>query len=343
MILAGVDTAVAAGASLEGACELSGISARTVQRWRAVPECDDGRSGPRHRPRNALTDAQRAVVLETANAPEYRDLSPKQIVPRLADKGIYIASEATFFRVLREAGQMKHRGRARAPQKRTVTEHVATAPNQVWSWDITYLKTTIRGRFFYLYMFLDVFSRKVTGWDVHEEESPDHAANLVVKACDDNQVDTARLSLHSDNGGPMKGSTMLATLQKLGVTPSFSRPRVSNDNPFSESLFRTLKYTPAFPSKPFDTIVEARAWVASFVHWYNHEHRHSAIRFITPEQRHLGLDAEILARRDALYGRARRRNPERWTGDTRNWNPIEEVRLNRPRAGRKEVVANQAA
>lgn len=343
MILAGVETAVAAGAPLEGASELAGVSARTVQRWRAAPEGEDGRAGPNHRPSNALTAEQRAAVLETANTPEYRDLSPKQIVPRLADKGIYLASESTFFRILREEDQMKHRGRARVPQKRTVAEHVATAPNQVWSWDITYLKTTVRGRFFYLYMFLDVYSRKLTGWEVHEEESPDHAADLVTKACADNRVDTAGLALHSDNGGPMRGSTMLATLQKLGVTPSFSRPRVSNDNPFSESAFRTMKYSMLFPSKPFASLEEARAWVAGFVHWYNNEHRHSGIRFVTPEQRHQGLDVEILARRDVLYARARQRNPGRWTATTRNWNPIAEVRLNRPRMPRKEVVAEQAA
>ena len=136
---------------------------------------------------------------------------------------------------------------------------------------------------------------------------------------------------------------MLATLQKLGVTPSFSRPRVSNDNPFSEALFRTLKYAPAFPSKPFGSLEDARTWVASFVHWYNHEHRHSAIRFVTPAQRHLGLDAEILSRRDAVYAHARRRNPQRWTGGTRNWSPITEVRLNGPRAGRKEASPSQIA
>ena len=343
MILAHVAAAVAAGAPLEGSSTIAGVSLRTVQRWRAAPERDDGRCGNHRRPCNALSEAERVTVLETVNLPEYCDLSPKQIVPRLADKGIYLASESTVFRLLREQGQLAHRGRARAPQPRTVEPHIATGPNQVWSWDITYLRTTVRGQFFYLYMFLDVFSRKVMGWQVHEEESPDHAARLIRKACADNSVDASCLALHSDNGGPMRGSTMLATLQSLGVAPSFSRPSVSNDNPYSEALFRTLKYVPAFPSKPFESIEQARAWVEAFVHWYNHEHRHSGINFVTPDQRHQLLDADILARRHALYVRARRRCPQRWTGTTRDWTPTGDVHLNRPRPQRKEESQPVAA
>jgi transposase InsO family protein len=343
MILTHVAAAVAAGAPLEGSSKIAGVCSRTVQRWRAAPEHDDGRCGNPRRPCNALSAAERAALLETVNLPEYRDLSPKQIVPRLADKGIYLASESTVFRLLREKGQLTHRGRARAPQPRTVEPHVATRPNQVWSWDITYLRTTLRGRFFYLYMFLDVFSRKVVGWQVHEEESPDHAARLIRSTCADNSVDASCLALHSDNGGPMRGSTMLATLQSLGVAPSFSRPSVSNDNPYSEALFRTLKYVPAFPSKPFESIEQARAWVAAFVRWYNQEHRHSGINFVTPDQRHQGLDDDILARRHALYARARRRNPQRWSGTTRDWTPTGEVHLNRPRSERKEESKTVAA
>lgn len=139
------------------------------------------------------------------------------------------------------------------------------------------------------------------------------------------------LVLHADNGGPMKGVTMLATLQKLGVVPSFSRPSVSDDNPYSESLFRTLKYTPAFPGKPFETIEAARQWVHGFVQWYNNEHRHSAIRYLTPNQRHRGEDNDVLRQRRTVYAAARERNPERWSGNTRNWNPVTEVWLNPPK------------
>lgn len=146
-------------------------------------------------------------------------------------------------------------------------------------------------------------------------------------------VEAGRIVLHSDNGGPMKGSTMLATLQRLGVVPSFSRPGVSDDNPFSEALFRTLKYRPEYPRKPFSTIAQARLWVAGFVAWYNNVHRHSSIRFVTPEQRHQGHDVAVLARRAQLYEQARRRRPERWARGTRNWTPAGAVYLNPQKRG----------
>jgi len=152
--------------------------------------------------------------------------------------------------------------------------------------------------------------------------------------------------LHSDNGSPMKGATMLATLQQLGVAPSFSRPSVSDDNPFSESLFRTMKYTPSFPAKPFESIEAARKWVHEFVQWYNNEHRHSGIQFVTPNQRHQGEDKEILEKRKAVYEAAKDKNPQRWSGEIRDWSPVTEVWLNRPeqpKAGNlpKEVRAEE--
>lgn len=326
MILDMVRDTVAAGATEEGACGVLGLSSRTLQRWRASDGGDDRRCGPKSRPKNGLTDRERQAVLSIVNAPAYRDLSPKQIVPRLADEGRYFASESTIFRILREEGQLAHRGRARPPVSRPPEEHVATGPNQVWSWDITYLKTTIRGRFYYLYLTLDIYSRRIMGWEVHEEESSALAAALFKQTCVERRVDPRGLVLRSDNGPPMRGSTMLATLQKLGVVSSFSRPATSSDNPFSEALFRTLKYRPDYPL-PFESLEHARAWVATFVAWYNHEHRHSALRFVTPDERHHGRDAAILAARQRVYEQARRRRPERWSGDIRNWTPIGPVRL----------------
>jgi transposase InsO family protein len=319
---------VRAGATLAAACRLTGISPRTVRRWRTSVTKADGRCGPREVPANALSDAERENVLRVVNSPEYRDLSPKQIVPRLADEGRYLASESTMYRILREAGQLAHRSRARAPVSRPVERHVARRPDEVWSWDITYLKTPVRGVFLYLYLIMDVFSRKIVGWSVHADESAEHAASLMRTTCGSLGLDPGGIVLHSDNGGPMKGSTMLATLQWLGVVPSFSRPSVKNDNAFSEALFRTLKYRPEYPSKPFASIADASAWVDNFVHWFNTEHRHSAIRFVTPEERHEGFEAEILNQRRRLYERARRKHPHRWSGAIRNWSPIQEVYLN---------------
>ena len=328
MILELIDEAIAAGAREHAACALLGLSSRALQRWRAADIGDDRRYGPKTSPSNRLTDREHQRVLATLNAPDYRDLSPRQIVPRLADQGRYIASESTMYRILRSEGQLAHRGRAKSPVTRTVEEHVATAPNQVWSWDITYLQTTIKGRFFYLYLMIDIYSRRIMGWAVHEEETAELASTRMRATCANNDLDPAGIVLHSDNGGPMRGATMLATLQWLGVVPSYSRPRVSNDNPFSEALFRTLKYQTNLPYKPFATLDEAREWVARFVHWYNQEHHHSALRFVTPDDRHFGREAAILAERRRVYERARHRRPDRWSSATRNWTPTGPVYLN---------------
>jgi transposase InsO family protein len=182
--------------------------------------------------------------------------------------------------------------------------------------------------FFRLYLVMDIYSRKIVGWEIHENETAEHAARLIRKACLGEGVHEAGLVLHADNGSPMKGATMLATLQRLGVVPSFSRPSVSNDNPYSESLFGTMKYTPAFPSKPFESLTAAREWVGTFVRWYNYEHHHSAIRFVTPAARHSGEELVILVKRTAVYEAAKQRNPQRWSGDIRNWTPVGTVWLN---------------
>lgn len=193
----------------------------------------------------------------------------------------------------------------------------------------TFLPAAVRGEFYRLYLALDVFSRMIVGWEIHHNESAQHAAALIGKACLRHRVRRDQLVLHSDNGSPMKGATMLATLQKLGVVPSFSRPSVSNDNPYSEALFRTLKYTPAYPGKRFSDIDQARAWVQRFVVWYNTVHRHSGIRFVTPAQRHAGLDRQILADRTAVYEAAKQAHPARWRSRAvRNWTRIDTVWLN---------------
>lgn len=279
-------------------------------------------------------------MLETLTSPEYRDLPPGQVVPRLADEGTYLASESTMYRILHEAKLSKHRGPARPPTKRETPAHCAPAPNRVWSWDITYLPTTVRGRFFYLYMCLDIFSRKVVGWRVETREDAELAAPMLCEAFAHEEVDERKLVLHADNGAPMKASTLLATLRGLGVMPSFSRPHVSDDNAFSESLFRTLKYRPAYPRKPFDTVEQARAWVEQFVAWYNHEHLHSGIRFVAPAARHAGYDRELLKARDEVYAQARARNPRRWTRGLRNWSWIGAVTLNRPRTHAHVALAS---
>jgi len=328
VILAVIDEAVAAGARFEVACDTIGLAARTVQRWRDEPDGDDGRAGPKTTPRHALTAEERDMIIALAASQKYRNLSVRQIVPLVADEGLYVASESSFYRVLHEEDLMAHRNAARPARHAKPKALVATGPRQVWSWDITYLRSATRGEFYYLYLVLDVWSRKIVGWEVHDTECSDFASCVVENACAREGVRSGELTLHSDNGGPMKGATMLATLRRLGIAASFSRPRVSDDNAICEAIFRTLKYRPGYPRKPFASLEEARAWVATFVAWYNDEHLHSAIKYVTPNARHEGRDVAILAARHELYVESRRAKPRRWTGNTRNWTRIETVTLN---------------
>lgn len=329
-ILSWVDEAQTAGARLSEACDLLGISARTLQRWRRSGEvAEDGRCSRAFMPANKLSEEERQTVLSVANSAEFATLAPSQIVPILAERGQYLASESTFYRILREAKQLQHRQTSRPASRRHKPKAVkATAPNQLYSWDITYLPTTIKGEFLYLYLFMDVYSRKIVGWQVYERESSEWAADIVQDIVQREGIKRHQVTLHSDNGGPMKGATLLATLQTLGIQPSFSRPAVSNDNPYSEALFKTLKYRPGYPATPFTNLNHARRWVAGFVDWYNHQHRHSAIQFVTPHQRHTRQDTVLLKRRKAVYEAAKKQRPERWSGKTRNWEPILVVSLN---------------
>ncbi|MCU7882457.1 MAG: DDE-type integrase/transposase/recombinase [Candidatus Thiodiazotropha sp. (ex Lucinoma aequizonata)] len=262
-----MEEAVDAGAPAQKACEELEISLRTYKRWTDGDGVKaDGRpDAERPEPANKLKPEERQQILETCNEEAYRSLPPSQIVPALADKDTYIASESSFYRILKEADQLHRRGRAQAPRRVSKPEaYKATAPNQVWSWDITFLTTTITGIFYRLYLVMDIYSRKIVGWEIHENETADHASLLIRKACLAEGITEQGLVLHSDNASPMKGATMLATLQRLGVVLSFSRPSMSNDNPYSESLFGTMKYTPAFSSKPFESLGAARDWVYKF-------------------------------------------------------------------------------
>mgnify|MGYP005850005525 FL=1 len=253
------------------------------------------------------------------------------IVPALAGDGVYIASESSFHRALRAHGQSCHRGRAKAPRKSPApTTHVATAPPQLWCWDMTFLPAAVIGRWFYLYLILDVYSRKIVGFEVHDSDDAAHPAHLVKRTALAEGIHAmlTKPVLHGDNSSTLKATTVLAMLYWLGIKPSYSRPRVSDDNAYVESLLRTAKYRPEFPHKGFADLDEARAWASRFVHWYNHEHRHSGIRYVSPAQRHAGDDTAILAARHELYLQARERNPRRWSGATRNWTPIAAVTLN---------------
>ncbi|PFG54609.1 putative transposase [Marinobacter sp. LV10R520-4] len=326
------DEAVASGAARYKAADLMELSQRTLKRWRrtngAVKE-DQRPQAERVVQPHQLTHAEEAAILDTCNEREYQSLPPSQIVPRLADKGLYLASESSFYRVLKKYQQVNHRGRMKPPRKvPEPTSFTATGPNQVWSWDISYCPSEVRGQHWYLYLIMDIYSRKIVAWEIHEAESGELAKKLIDRALLREKCWQNPPVLHSDNGAPMTSYTLKARLADLGMLMSHSRPRVSNDNPYSESLFKTLKYCPKWPAKGFRSLTAVREWMLLFEQAYNEEHLHSGINFVTPAQRHQGVDAELLAKREAVYERAKSLNPRRWSGDIRNWKVAGAVSLN---------------
>ena len=335
-----IDEAVTSGARRPYACVEIGLTERTYYRWSELYRstgayADRRQTTVRPEPANKLSEAEREEIIQVVSLPEFKSSAPCEIVPTLADQGIYIASESTFYRVLRQHDMRHHRGRTSEGKPRQLSTHCATGPNQVWMWDITYLNGPIKGKFYYLYLFSDLFSRKIVAWEVWAEESAEHASQLVRRGVISERTGlrTEPLVLHSDNGSPMKGATMLETLYRLGITPSNSRPRVSNDNPYAESLFKTLKYNCNYQPKGFRDLEEARQWCKRFVDWYNHQHRHSGINFLTPDQRHSGMGKQILEQRKLVYEAAKAKNPARWTSSTRNWTLPDEVWLNPEKSG----------
>ena len=325
-----IKQAQAGGARLGAACAAAGLCLRTYQRWvdgdgiRA-----DGRpQAKRAPPSNKLSECEQQAVLSTCMLPRFADLPPTQIVPILADEGTYLASESTFYRLLHAHGAQHARGRAARRSRKAAPAHVARAPNEVWCWDVTYLPSQVRGMFFYLYAVLDLYSRKLVAWEVHASESGELAAELLERARWREKLSGKPLVLHADNGAPQRSFTLRAKLQELGIEPSYSRPGVSDDNAFIESWFRTLKYVPAYPSAGFKDLEQARQWTHRFVNWYNGEHRHREIGFVTPDQRHSGRSKAVLEQRCQVYGHAQSLNPTRWSQGIRRWGEPEQVYLN---------------
>jgi len=323
---------VQSGAKQKLACEEIGISSRTLQRWKKDLR-DDARKENRFSVSNALSAQEVEQVIDVVCSKEFRDLSPNQIVPILAENGEYIASESTIYRILRKEGLLKHRSKSKAPERSKPEEFIATGPNQVWTWDISYLRSSKNGIFYYLYLFLDIWDRSVTGWAIHETESGFDAADILRKSCISNNISANQLVVHQDNGAAMISSEFLTELGFWG-RPSYSRPGVSDDNPYSESMFHTVKYRPGYPDV-FENIDAAREWMSGFIEWYHNHHRHSGIGFVTPLQKRNGKDFEIMEKRRKTYEAARARHPERWSRSTRRWEVVREVTLN-PRSSKKD-------
>ena len=335
-----ISVAVVNGCRVKIACDDLDITFNTYCHWKN--DVEDKRKGPRDGPANKLNQKTRMEIIQIATLGKFIDLSPWVIVAKLADEGRYVASESSFYKVLKEEKLLAHRGKSQPRKHHRPAPLIATGANQIWSWDITYIKSNITGMFFYLYVFMDVYSRKIVGWDIFANESMENSSALFEQICRKENIEKDKLTLHSDNGGAMKGATMLATMQKLGVVASFSRPRVSDDNPYSESLFKTVKYHHTYPGS-FNGIDGAKKWVAGFVHWYNEEHYHSGIKFVTPSQRHLGLDIEILEKRKRVYLKAKEDHPERWNGrDIKNFDHEKKVFLNYLQEEKSDAIKNAA-
>lgn len=302
-----------------------GLSARSIQRWKK--NLDDKRKGPKTHPKK-LSAKEEARALKVLNSERFCDLNPNVIVPMLAETGQYICSASTMYKLLKRQGLSPHRGRSKQPEKYPKIETIASKPNEVWCWDITHLPTLVRGQTAKLYMFEDVFSRKIVGWQLSHVETDQVSWELFSRCLKNEKITGKALRLHNDNGIPMRASTFVAKIKSLGVIQSFSRPAVKDDNPFAEAVFKTMKYCPKYPYRAFEDIEHAKRWVESFVEWYNNHHRHSRINYVTPAQRHTGEDKRILKRRRAVFAAAKKRNPNRWTRHSKTWLRAEHVSLN---------------
>ena len=271
------------------------------------------RTRSRSTPPLALLAAERSAVLELLNSPRFADCTPYTAWARLLDEGRYLASVRTMYRILAASGQSNERRNQLIHPAHAKPELLATGPNQVWSWDITRLRGALKWQFFYLYVLIDIFSRYVVGWLVAGAENAGLAQALIDETCDKHGIARDALTLHSDRGSPMRAKTTAELLVDLGVAASFSRPRVSNDNPFSEAQFKTFKYRPQFPAC-FEGLEHARAHSREFFPWYNNEHRHSGIGFMTPAAVHFGTAPALWQQRAAVLQAAYRAHPERFKG-----------------------------
>ncbi|MGI8607796.1 MAG: IS3 family transposase, partial [Candidatus Dormibacteria bacterium] len=266
---------------------------------------------PKARPARALSDGERFGMLEILNSPRFGDRAPAEVYATLLDEGIYMASERTMYRILADSHEVRERRNQLRHPAYAKPELLASEPNRVWTWDITKLRGPVKGTWFNLYVILDIFSRVAVGWMVAPSESARLAKRLIKETIRKQDADPAELVLHADRGAAMRSKLVEELLSDLGVTQSHSRPRVSNDNPFSESQFRTLKYAPSFPAR-FGCIADARTFCSEFFDWYNNEHRHSGIGYLTPATVHSGQAADVRERRVAILLAAHAAHPDRF-------------------------------
>lgn len=305
---AGLDE-LAEHVGVEKAADVLGVPRSTAYRWRQPPM--QGPVRPRPKPPRALTDGERVAVLEVLNSERFADKAPTTVHSTLLDEGKYLCHPRTMYRILAAEHEVRDRRDHLRHPKYAKPELIATAPNQVWTWDVTWLRGPDKCRYYPLYVILDLFSRFTPGWMLAHEESGELAAKLIRETCERQGIDPGTLTVHADRGPVPKGKTVKQLLVDLDITASFSRPRVSNDNPYSEAQFRTMKYCPEFPDR-FDGFDHARDFCRDFFQHYNEEHRHSGLAFLTPSDVHHGRAEGLLKKRQLVMDDAFSRTPERF-------------------------------
>ncbi len=296
------------------ACEALGLPRATFYRYMGREASSSQTNGLRPVPPLALSPEERQTVVDILHSERFQDKAPYEAYATLLDEGQYHCSIRTMYRILTsEHGDVKERRRGHQRTQYKKPELLATAPNQVWSWDITKLKGPVKWTYFYLYVIMDIFSRYVVGWMVAHREQDALAKRLIEQTCIKQNIEPGQLTVHADRGPSMKSKVVAHLLADMGITKTHSRPHVSNDNPYSESQFKTLKYCPEFPDR-FGSIQDSRAFCHPFFNWYNKEHRHSGIALMTPEQVHYEMSKKVFHFRSQVLSEAFRKNPIRFKG-----------------------------
>lgn len=334
-----IDAGVAQGARIAPLCDALGIHPRTYKRWKQDPV--DRRKGSQRTTKQALSAEERQQIIDVCTTERFQDTTPAEIVAILAEEGTYLGSERSFYRVLNAAGLLHHRTNSRPPRTHHhPPELKATAPDQVFTWDITWLPSFVTGIFWYCYAVIDIWSREIVGWTIQSNESEEHARTLFHSIKQRRSLQGTWV--HSDNGSPMRGATFSVWLATMGMFLSHSRPMVKNDNPYIESFFKTLKYHAAYPGR-FRSIDDARTWMGDFIAWYNTAHRHSGLGYITPQQRRSGMDIALFARRNETLQKAFEEHPERFRkSGPKQWKSCREVYLNPSQETRRLILQKTA-
>jgi len=320
-------------ASVSEACRVLGVP-RSSLYWARQPELPPAPQSTSHR---ALSVEEKTDVHQTLDSERFRDCSPREVYATLLDEGVYMCHWRTMYRILEEHGEVQERRNQLQHPAYTKPELLATASNQIWSWDITKLKGPFTWVYYYLYVILDIFSRYVVGWMIAECESGELAKELITATCAREEIDLDQLTMHSDRGSAMQSKSVGQLLVDLGVTKSFSRPYTANDNPYSEAQFKTMKYRPGYPDR-FGSQENARAWARDFIHWYNHEHHHTGLGLMTPAMVHHGLVEAVYTHRQQVLRAAYEAHPERFVGGMPTPPELpKEVWINRPQSDSRAV------